>query len=138
MAEGARAIPQPQFDEPRDFKKLITDIVQDITRIFRAEVQLARAEISEKVSSAGSAAGAMAVAAVTGLLAAGSIVAAGIAALALVFPLWAAALIMGVLLLIVAGIAYASGRVKLKRVAPTPQRTVQTIKDNIEWARQRA
>ncbi len=137
MPNGVRAISRPEIEEPRDFKKLIQDIVQDITRIFRAEVQLARAEISEKASTAGRAASAMAGAAVMGLLAAGCFVVTCIAALALVLPVWLSALIMAVFLSLIAGGAYLAGRSRLKQITPTPQLTVRTIKENIEWAKQR-
>jgi hypothetical protein len=37
----------------------------------------------------------------------------------------------------IGGAAYAGGRAKLRRVTPVPERTVQTIKDDVEWAKQR-
>jgi hypothetical protein len=65
----------------------------------------------------------------------GALMTCGIAALALLLPLWAAAGIMGILLVCIAAAMYAGGRAKLKTVSPVPERTIQTLKDDVEWAK---
>ena len=79
----------------------------------------------------------IAVAAAAGLLAGGCFATACIAALALVMPVWLAGLIMGILFGAVAGVAFVIGRKRLEDVEIVPQQTVQTVKDDIEWAKQR-
>jgi len=49
----------------------------------------------------------------------------------------APALIMGVLLACIGGAMFGGGRAKMKEIQPVPERTVQTIKDDVQWAKQR-
>jgi hypothetical protein len=137
MAERANVMLRAEAGDSRTPTDLVRNILQDVGRIIRAEVRLARAELVEKAQKAGKAGGFMGGAAVAGLLAAASLVTACIAALALVMAVWLAALIMGVLLGMAAGGAFLMGRKRLKTVDPVPQRTVQTLKDDVEWAKQR-
>jgi hypothetical protein len=62
-------------------------------------------------------------------------VAACIAALALAMPVWLAALLMTLVLLGIAAAMYAGGRSKLRDVNAVPERTTQTIKEDLEWAK---
>ena len=57
-------------------------------------------------------------------------------ALALVVPSWAAALIVGAALAVVASVMLMAGVGRFKQIHPTPERTVETIKENVEWAKQ--
>jgi hypothetical protein len=70
-----------------------------------------------------------------GVIGFAALVFAAIAALTMVVPTWGAATIVGFFLLVVAGAMYAAGRAKLKDMTPVPERTVETLKDNIEWAK---
>jgi hypothetical protein len=121
----------------RSAGEIMQDVVRDVGEVVRGEVRLARAEMSEKARQAGKAGGFFGGAAVCGLMAVAAMVAAAIAGLALVMPLWLAALIMGVLLACIAGAMFAGGRAKMKEIQPVPERTVQTIKDDVQWAKHR-
>ena len=121
----------------RSTGEIMQDVVRDLGEVVRGEVRLAKAEVAETARNAGKAGGFMGGAAVCGLMGLAALVLAGIAGLALVMPLWAAALIMGVLLVCIAGAMYAGGRAKLKEVHAVPEKTVQTIKDDVEWAKHR-
>jgi hypothetical protein len=57
-------------------------------------------------------------------------------ALALLMPSWAAALIVGAALAIAATVMLTGGVKRFKQIHPTPERTVETIKENVEWAKQ--
>jgi hypothetical protein len=103
--------------------------------VVRGEVRLAKAEFSEKAAKAGKAAGLFGGAAVCGLMGAAALVAAAIAALAMAVPLWVSAGIVGLVLLALAGLFYAGGRSKINNVTPVPERTVETLKDDVEWAK---
>ncbi len=115
---------------------IVRDILQDIGRIIRGEIRLASTELTENARKAGGAAAVLGGAAVAGLFAGASLVTACIAALAIVLPLWLAALIMGGLLGLIAGAAYAAGRAKLADVNVVPERAVQTLKESAQWAKQ--
>jgi membrane protein implicated in regulation of membrane protease activity len=54
-------------------------------------------------------------------------------ALSLALPLWAATLIMGVLVGIAAGAFLAAGRTRMKQVHAKPEKTLQSVKENVEW-----
>jgi hypothetical protein len=53
-------------------------------------------------------------------------------------PNWAAALIVGAVLALVASVVLTTGMRRFKQIQPTPVRTVETIKENVEWAKQHA
>jgi membrane protein implicated in regulation of membrane protease activity len=57
-------------------------------------------------------------------------------ALTLVMPNWAAALIVGAALAVAAAVLLTAGVKQFKQIHPTPERTVETIKENVEWAKQ--
>lgn len=117
--------------------QVIERILQDLQTIFHSEVQLAITETKEKARRSMKAGIFLAGAALTGLLAALCMVTTCIVALAIVLPLWLAALIMFVLLATAAGGAYLLGRLALEEVQPVPQKTLETMKDNLDWARNR-
>ena len=61
----------------------------------------------------------------------GALITAAIAALALVLPVWAAALIVAVVLFAAAGIAALISKKQLEQASPTPERTVANVKQDI-------
>ena len=123
--------------ESHQLSDIVRSILDDVGRIIRGEMLLARTELREEARRAGGALGLVGGAAITGLLAAACFVTACIAALALVMPVWLAALLMGILLAFIAGGAYAVGRTKLRDVDIVPPQTVQTMRENVEWAKHR-
>jgi hypothetical protein len=54
----------------------------------------------------------------------------------MVLPEWAAALIVATLLAMIGGIALYTGTSRFKRQHIAPDRTIESIKENIEWAKQ--
>jgi uncharacterized membrane protein YqjE len=112
---------------------LVKRAAEQISTLVRDELKLAQAEITEKGKSAGfglglfGAAGVVALYGVLGLLTALTL------ALGLVMPYWLAALLVGVVLLGVAGILAVSGRTKVKQAAPpVPSETVASVKADID------
>jgi hypothetical protein len=52
---------------------------------------------------------------------------------------WLAALIVGVIFLAVAGSLALQGKNRIQRATPpAPQQTVETVKEDVEWAKTRA
>lgn len=102
-------------------------VAEDISMLVKAEIALAKAEASKGIKAKAMGAGALGVAAVAGWLALqGLLVTIGFA-LALVVPAWAAAAIVTLVLLLVAGIAGLLGKKKLA----TPV-SLDTTKANVE------
>jgi hypothetical protein len=118
-----------QTTDDRSLKDLLSDLSNSITTLFRKEIQLARAETSEKVSQVAIALGSIAGGAILALAALIVLLQALVLGLTEVGvpPGWAS-LIVGV---VVAAIAYASihkGTSDLKASNLAPNRTVDSIK----------
>ena len=113
--------------------ELIGNISNDLSQLFRQEVALAKVELTEEASTAGTAGGMRGGAAVAGDRVVVLLSFALVAALSNVMdPGWAA-LIVAAIWAIIAGVLYANGRKKLKTVDPTPHRTVETLKEDAQW-----
>jgi len=129
-------------DHPRDradevsetsIGELIGNISNDLSTLFRQEVELAKVELKQEASKAGKAAGMLGAAGFAGYLVVILLSFALVAALSNVMdPGWAA-LIVAVLWAIVGAVLYSNGRKQLKTVDPTPHRTVETLKEDAQW-----
>jgi len=113
--------------------ELIGNISNDLSQLFRQEVELAKAELKQEANKAGKAAGMLGVAAFAGYLAVVLLSFALVFALGNVMDLGWAALIVAVIWGIVGAVLFANGRKKLKTVDPVPHRTVDTIKEDAQW-----
>jgi len=126
------AAPQMQRSVPQ----ILEDIASNLSQIVQAEFRLAKSELkegAEKVAGPGAALGAGVALALFGL---GFLLLAAVYALASIMPGWLAALIVGGTLTVAAGILLAAGGTKLKRVNLTPLKTVQTLEEDLQWAKQ--
>ena len=112
---------------------LIGNISNDLSQLFRQEVELAKVELKEEASKAGKAAGMLGGAGFAGYMVIVLLSFALVAALSNVMdPGWAA-LIVAVLWGIAGAVLYSVGRKRLKTVDPTPRRTVDTLKEDAQW-----
>jgi tetrahydromethanopterin S-methyltransferase subunit C len=74
-----------------------------------------------------------------GLMAAGALTAFAVLALATFLPEWLAALIVGVVLAVVAYVLAMQGKERVKEAGPpVPEQTIETVKEDVEWAKTRA
>ncbi|BFU41888.1 phage holin family protein [Krasilnikovia sp. MM14-A1004] len=113
--------------------ELIGNISDDLSRLFRQEVELAKAELKHEAAKAGRAAGMLGGAGFAGYLAIVLVSFALVFALANVMDAGWAALIVAVLWGVIGAVLYAAGRSQLKTVDPMPRRTVDTIKEDAQW-----
>lgn len=126
--------------ESSSFSSLFKSLTRDVTSLVRNEVELAKAEMSEKVSQA--AGGVASVAAAGAILFCGFLVllAAAVFALNTVLPPettpWLSALIVGGTVLIIGLVMLQSGRKKLKSQNLMPNRTLASFRNDQELARQ--
>lgn len=123
--------------DARPLREIIADVVRDIDNIFRNELRLAGIELKTKLHKSAKAGGLLAAAGLLGFFAMACMIGSCIVALAIVLPWWLCFLVMGVMLSIGAGGAFLFGRIALQEVDPLPQRTLETMKDNLEWAKNR-
>ena len=122
-------------DDGQSIGELISEVAGDVTRLFRQEVELAKAEVRAEASKAGKAAGMLAAAGFAGYLVAVLLSLALVFALGAVMPDGWAAVIVAVIWAIVAAALYAAGRKQLRTVSPVPQQTVETLKEDAQWLR---
>ncbi|HET6533008.1 MAG TPA: phage holin family protein [Actinoplanes sp.] len=113
--------------------ELIGNISNDLSQLFRQEVELAKAELKEEAAKAGKAGGMLGGAAFAGYLAVLLLSLALVWGLENVMDTGWAALIVGLLWAIVGAVLFVSGRKKLKTVDPVPRRTAETLKEDAQW-----
>jgi uncharacterized membrane protein YqjE len=123
--------------DPRDrpIAELVKDLSSQTSTLVRKEIELARAELEAKGKVAGKGAGMLAGAAVAGLLALGALTAGLIALLDDAIATWVAALIVMVLWAVVAAALAKAGQSALRRATPPAPQTVETVKEDIQWAK---
>ena len=122
--------------ERRPFGQIVASVVGGFGTLARKHVELAKIEAAEAVSVRGKGAGMMAGAAVVAMYAIGFLFAAGAAALALVLPVWAAILIVAVLMFLVAWVLVMLGRRTIKSAPAPAERTQEALKEDMRWAKQ--
>jgi uncharacterized membrane protein YqjE len=119
----------------RSLGELLKQLSQETSTLVRQEIALARAELSEQGRKAGQGAGILAAGAVVGLLALGALTAFLILLLAEVMDAWLAALIVAVVYGVIAAVLALRGRDRLKEATPPAPQTVETVKEDVEWAK---
>ncbi|MDG9709566.1 phage holin family protein [Streptomyces sp. DH10] len=115
--------------------KLLSEVTSDIQTLFRQEVDLAKAEIREEASKAGKAAGMYGGAGFGGYMVALFASLAAMFALANVMDTGWAALIITAVWAGIAAILFVMGRSRMREVSPKPEQTVETLKEDAQWAR---
>lgn len=113
---------------PKPVTRLLADLLRESTTLLRNEIQLAKAELGQKVSTAGAGAVALAVGGVLAFAGLLVLLAAAVIALAIVVPWWAAALIVGGLVSLVGLILLMRARSNLREAASAPKATVTSLR----------
>ncbi|MEU8655086.1 phage holin family protein [Streptomyces sp. NPDC048737] len=131
--------PAPGSTEPREqdrsMGRLLSEVTGDLQTLFRQEVELAKTEIREEASKAGKAAGMYGGAGFAGYMVLLFLSLAAVLGLANVMDGGWAALIVTAVWAVVAAVLYQKGRERMRTVSPKPEQTVETMKENAEWAR---
>ncbi len=121
--------------EDRSLSELVSEVTGEIATLFRKEVELARVETSEQVSRAAKAGAMLGAAAVVGFLTLILLAFAAAWGLSEVVPEGVAFLIVGVVFGIVAAVLASAGKKKIASVNPMPDQTVQTLKADVQVAK---
>ncbi|WP_229398322.1 phage holin family protein [Micromonospora okii] len=113
--------------------ELVQRATEQVSRLVRDELALARAELTEKGKHAGVGIGLFGGGGALALYGLGALIAAGILLLALVMPAWLAALIVAVVLFVVAGILALVGKKQVSQaVPPVPSAAVRSIRADVD------
>ncbi len=124
-----------QGRDERSLGELFAELAQETSTLVRQEVNLAKTEMSQKASRAGRQVGILAAGgavAYAGLLA---ILAALIALLDNVMPLWLSALLVGLVVAVVGYVLVRRALDALKREDFAPRETMETLKEDQQWAK---
>ncbi|WP_433797750.1 phage holin family protein [Actinoplanes sp. CA-252034] len=113
--------------------ELVQQASEQLSRLVRDEIALAKAELAEKGKRAGIGAGLFGGAGVLAMYGLGAAIATGIIALDLVLPLWLAALIVTVVLFVIAGVLALLGKSQISRaVPPEPLSAIESVKADVD------
>lgn len=138
---SARRLPEPAMAEVADAEEpslgeLVGNLSRDMTTLVRQELELARAEIKEELGRTSRAGGMLGGTALAGYLAVLMVSFAVAWGLAEVMPAGLAFLIVGAIFAVVAYLLFQRGRQELKQIRPVPEQTIETLKEDAEWAKQ--
>jgi uncharacterized membrane protein YqjE len=118
---------------------LLKELSDHTTTLVKQEIDLAKAELSEKGRKAGLGAGMFGGAGLFGVFSFAALTTCIIAALESPLNLWLAALIVAVVYAAVAGVLALQGRNKVKEAGPpVPEQTTESVKEDVQWAKTRA
>jgi hypothetical protein len=124
----------PPIGQKRPIGAVVSSIVAGGRTLFQKHVELAKIEAAEAAGVRAKGAGLMGAAGVLGLFAFGFIALSGSAALDLVLPLWAAYLIIAIVIGVIGWVLVLAGRRAIK-TAPTPELSQAMLKEDARWAK---
>jgi hypothetical protein len=128
----------PELRQERSIGELFGQLSQDMTLLVRQEIQLARTEMSDKLSRLATNLVSVAAGGFVAYLGGLALVAAVILALRDLanISLAVSALIVGAVLAVIGWVMLQRGLKEMKRVDLAPRRTVETLKDDVQWAKE--
>jgi len=132
MTDPDRAVEPLQAD--KSLGELFGDLTGDLSRLFRAEVQLAKTEARDELKKTGKATGMLGGAGLAGWMTALFVSLALAWLLDQAMNTALAFLIVGVLWAIAGAVLYKRGKAQLSAVEPLPE-TTQTLKEDAQWAK---
>ena len=131
--EGASAL------EERSTGELVGQLTDQTKRLVQQEMELAKVELGEKAKKAGLGAGMFGGAGLFGLFAFAALTAAVIGAFDTLMPFWLAALVTAALYGATAGVLALTGKNRVTEATPpVPEQTIETVKEDVAWTKQRA
>jgi uncharacterized membrane protein YqjE len=127
----------PPDVEGRSVGDLLGEVTGDLSKLMRQEVALAKVEMKEEAAKAGKASGLLGGAGLVGYLVLVFLSLALMFALDNVMGIGWAAVITAVILGIISAVLFVVGRNKVKQVNAKPEQTVETLKEDVQWAKNR-
>jgi uncharacterized membrane protein YqjE len=110
-------------------------VADDFQRLVRQQLELAKVELKEQAVQAGRAGAMFGVAGLAGLMTVVLVSFAVVFGLAEIMPPGWAALIVGVLWAVVGAATYGTARQRMRKLSPIPEKTVETLKEDMRWLR---
>jgi uncharacterized membrane protein YqjE len=126
-------------DDDRSVGELVQALTQQTSALVRHEMRLAQVELQEKGKRMGTGAGMFGGAGLVALYGVGALLAAAIVGLGTLIEPWLAAVIVGVVLLAVAGILALTGKKQVDRgTPPLPEQAIESAKRDVDEIKARA
>ena len=123
----------------RPIGEIAGELTRDLSLLVRQELELAKAEMAEKAKVAAPGLGMIGGASVVALMAAGALTACLVLVLSIFLPDWLSALLVALALAAGAYLLVMRGKQKVANAgAPIPEQTIETVKEDLEWAKTRA
>jgi uncharacterized membrane protein len=133
VAEFGRELREGPEPSDRSIKEIIDALRPQLQELVNKQVELAKTEMTPIAKRTGLASGLLAAAGVFMFVFLIILSLAGVYILDVFLSLWVSALIVSGILLLVGGILAAAGAGILRRLDPTPHRTIRTLQQNINW-----
>ena len=121
----------------RPISSIFQEIGAHLTEIFRSEIQLARAEIRQDARQVAKASIVIGIGAILAAYGLGFLLLAAVYALGKQLPLWLSALVVGSGLALPGAIFLLVGRKRMKVASLTPDKTIQSLQENVTWLKKR-
>jgi uncharacterized membrane protein YqjE len=126
-------MPAPQMQ--RSVPEVLQDIVGNLQEIIRSEFRLAKTELKEEAAEAARPAATFGAGLALAFYGIAFLLLAAVYGLSTVMAGWLAALLVGTILAVVAIALLSSSGKQLKRVNPSPDKTIQSLEENVQWAK---
>jgi Flp pilus assembly protein TadB len=137
MTEMTRNRPSAAADASTG--ELVRQAADQISRLVRDELALAKAEMAEKGKRAGIGAGLLGGGGLIALYGLAALLTAAVLGLAVVVPAWLAALIVALVLFAIAGAMALAGRTEVKQATPpVPEEAARSVKADVDEVKERA
>jgi uncharacterized integral membrane protein len=133
VAEFGRELREGPEPSDRSVKEIIDALRPQLQELVNKQVELARTELVPVGRQAGIAVGLLVTGAVFLFVFLIFLAFTGVYVLNLFLPLWASALIVSGILLLIGGILAGTGANVLRRLDPKPHRTIRTLQQNVNW-----
>ena len=119
--------------DERPIGELVQRLSQQTSTLIRQEMRLAQAELTAKGKHAGKGAGMFGSAGLVALYGVGALVAAAIVGIGTLLEPWIAAVIVGAVLLAVAGILALAGKKQVDQATPAkPEQTIESVQLDVD------
>jgi len=128
---------EPGVKAERSISTLLSDLAGETVELFRQELALFKAELQQKLSRAGIGAAALAAGALIAFSGWFFLLLAAVFAFMIIVPAWAAALIVGVLVVAIGGVLALIGKSRMRADALTPERTLRGLREDQAWIKER-
>ena len=119
--------------------ELVKQLTEQTKTLVKQEMRLAQVELQEKGKKVGLGAGMFGAGGLVAFFGAATLIAALVLAISTALAPWLSALIVGVVLLAVAGGAALVGKKKIEQATPPmPEQAVETVKEDVQHVKERA